>query len=107
MKVKDAVKIIGGDWVRRRKGFRVHLQKRVNSEWVTDYIPDEKETPWTSEIATWELARRLAEATKSDSPKINDGDIVNIYVVDDLGNPVAFYGTNQSKVFNYKDTGKA
>ncbi len=57
----------------------------------------------TSEISAWELARRFAEATKSDSPVISEGDIINIYVVDDLDNPVSFYSTNQPKVFNRKE----
>ena len=61
--------------------------------------------PITSEISMWELARRFAEATKSEGLEANDGDIANIYVVDDLGNPVNFYATNQPKIFNYREIG--
>jgi hypothetical protein len=33
--------------------------------------------------------------------------MVNIYVVDDLGNRVKFYGTNQPLVFRATESGKA
>ncbi len=106
MKLKEAMKIIQDGWVRRLKGYRIHLQKRVNSEWITDYFPDQDQKPVTSEISAWELARRFAEATKSESAEMSDGAIVNIYVVDDLNNPVRFYGTNQNKIFNARDMEK-
>jgi len=100
MKTKEAMKIINDGWKRRLKGFRVHFQKRDNSQWITDYFPDKEQKPLTSEISAWELARRFAEATKSDSPVISEGDIINIYVVDDLDNPVSFYGTNEFEILN-------
>ena len=105
MKLVEAMKVIDDGWVRRLKGYRVHFQKRENSQWVTDYFPDQEAKPITSEISMWELARRFAEATRSEGPEANDGDIVNIYVVDDLGNPVKFYATNQPKIFNYREIG--
>ncbi len=105
MKLVEAMKVIDDGWVRRLKGFRVHFQKRENSQWATDYFPGQKAQPITSEISIWELARRFAEATKSEGPETTDGDIVNIYVVDDLGNPVKFYATNQPKIFNYREIG--
>jgi hypothetical protein len=40
-------------------------------------------------------------ATKSDSPEIKSGDFVNITVVDDKGNPVKYYATNEFEVFNH------
>ena len=103
MKLVEAMKIIDDGWMRRLKGYRVHFQKRENSQWVTDYFPDQGAKPITSEISMWELARRFAEATTSEGPETNDGDIVNIYVVDDLGNPVTFYATNEPKIFNYRE----
>ena len=103
MKTKDAMKIIDDGWVRRLKGFRVHFQKRIDSDWVTDYFPGEEDKPLTSEISAWELARRFAEATKSDGPEIGESDSFNIYVVDDLGNPIPFYGTNEPKILNPRD----
>lgn len=56
-----------------------------------------------SDVIAWRLAWKLYEATKSDKPEINDGDFGNIYVVNDSGNPVKFYGTNQLKIYNARD----
>ncbi len=100
METMEAMKIIDDGWKRRLKGFRVHFQRRDNSQWITDYFPDKEQKPLTSEISAWELARRFAEATKSDDPEIGESDMVNIYVVDDLGNPVPFYGTNELEILN-------
>jgi len=69
MKVNEALKVIDGGWVRKPKGFRVHFQKYVNSDWVTE-------------------------------------DLVNIYVVDDLGHPIKYYASNQFEVFNSRDAKK-
>jgi hypothetical protein len=46
----------------------------------------------------------LAESKKSDTPDISAGDLVNIYVVEDGGNPIKYYATNQFEVFNQIDT---
>ena len=106
MKLTDAMKIIDDGWVRRLKGYRVRFQKKEGAKWVTDYFPGQKAKPITSEISTWELARRFAEATASDNSETIEGEIVNIYVVDDLGNPVTFYGTNQPRILNYRELGE-
>jgi hypothetical protein len=103
MKARDALKIIDDGWIRRKKGFRVRFQRRTDSEWVTECFPTEEEKPLPSDIAAWELARRFAAATKSGSPGASDGEVVNVYVVDDLGEPVRFYGTNEFKILNRRD----
>jgi hypothetical protein len=100
MKLSEAIKTIDLRWVRKRKGFRVQFQKRINSELVTEVVPNEEEKLLDSEVAAWRLAWELSEATKSDSTEPGDGDMVNICVVDDLGNPVAFYGTNLPRILN-------
>ena len=102
MKLTDAMKMIDDGWIRRFKGFRVRFQKKEGAGWVTDYFPGQKAKPITSEISTWELARRFSEATASDKPESDEGAIVNIYVVDDLDNPVPFYGTNQPRILNQR-----
>ena len=100
MKLSEAVKIINEGWVRKRKGFRVHFQKKTGTEFITDYVPGEHQKPLDSEVAAWRLAWKLSEATKSNGAEMGEGDVVNIYVVDDQGNPVKFYATNEPKVFN-------
>ena len=100
MKSAEAYKIIDEGWVKKRKGFRVHFQKQVDSKIITDYFPDLEKDPWLSEVAIWRMAWRLAESKNSDTPDISAGDLVNIYVAEDGGNPVRYYATNQFEVFN-------
>ena len=100
MKLKEASKVIKDGWVRKRKGFRIRFEKRVESQWVEDFFPDKEESAIKSEVAAWEYARRFAESTRADRPEEKDGAMVNITVVDDLEKPVRFYGTNEMKVLN-------
>ena len=103
MKSVEAYKIIDEGWVKKRKGFRVRFQKQVDSEIITDYFPDMDAGPWLSEIAIWRMAWKLAESKKSDTPDINAGDLVNICVIEDGGNPIKYYATNQFEVFSQID----
>jgi hypothetical protein len=103
MKIKEALDIIDEGWVKKSKGFRVHFQKLVNSEVVTDYAPGVDEDPLDSDVAAWRLAWKLSQVAQSEKPEISTSAMVNIYVVDDLGNPVAYYATNQPKVYNSRD----
>ena len=100
MKLKEATKVIKEGWVRKRKGFRIRFEKRVESRWVEDFFPDPEESAIKSEVAAWEYARRFAKSTQADRPEEKDGAMVNIYVVDDLGKAVRFYATNQLTVLN-------
>jgi hypothetical protein len=100
MKVSDALKVIDDGWVKKPKGFRVHFQKQEVSEWVTEYSPGEQEKPLDSDVVAWRLAWKLAEASKSNMPENAESALVNIYVVDDLGNPIKYYASNQFDVFN-------
>jgi len=100
MKSVEAYKIIDEGWTKKRTGFRVRFQKQVDSEIITDYFPDMDEGPWLSEIAIWRMAWKLAESKKSDTPDISAGDLVNIYVIEDGGNPIRYYATNRFEVFN-------
>jgi hypothetical protein len=106
MKTKEALKIIDEGWVKKRKGFRVHFQRMVNTELITDYVPGKEVKPLDSDVIAWRMAWKLAEATKTDSLEMNDGDIFNIYVVDEEGNPITYYATNQPEVFNARDMEK-
>jgi hypothetical protein len=103
MKSAEAYKIIDEWCTKKRTGFRVHFQREIDSEIITDYFPDMDDGPWLSEIAIWRMAWKLAESKKSDTPDINAGDLVNIYVIEDGGNPIKYYATNRFKVFNQID----
>jgi hypothetical protein len=103
MRIKEAMKRIDEGWVRRHKGYRVQFQTKVDSEWVTDHFPDLKEKALTSDVSTWELARRFSEAARNKGDETGELEMINIHVVDDLGNPVRFYGTNELMIYNEMD----
>lgn len=104
MKLKEAMKVIKEGWIQRRKGFRVRFEKRTGSQWTTDCFPGREEKPLTSEVSAWELARRFAEANPSTGQEVQEGDIVNVSVVDDSDTLVDFYGTNEPRFLNPHDT---
>ena len=103
MKTKDALKITDEGWVKKRKGFRVRFQKMVNAELKTDYVPPEEAKPLDSDVVAWRFAWKLSKSTKTDRPEISDGDMINIYVVDEEGNPINYYATNKPEIFNARD----
>ena len=100
MRLKEAMKSIDEGWVRRHKGYRIRFEKKVDSEWVTDHFPDPEEKPLTSDVSAWELARRFSETALNQGEESGEPEMVNIHVVDDLGNPVRFYGTNALMIYN-------
>ena len=100
MKLKDAMKAIDEGWVRRLAGYRVHFQKWEDNQWVSDVFPGEKAKPMTSEVSAWELARRFSAAGAPSGGEFKTGDVVNVYVLDDQGNRVKFYGPDPDMVFN-------
>jgi hypothetical protein len=104
MKISESLKIIDEGWVKKPKGFRVHFQKKIGSEWITDYAPGEDEEPLDSDVVAWRLAWKLSQAGKSDSKGTIEGDMVNLYVIDDVGNQIKFYGTNEFTVLNEYET---
>ena len=105
MKPKDVMKIVDEGWVKKRGGYRVRFQKLENAEIVTDFCPDENDKPLDSDVVAWRLAWRLAQATGAEGNKIEDDELINLYVVDDTGEPVKYYATNQFEVFNPKSQG--
>jgi hypothetical protein len=100
MNSKQAYKIIDAGWAKKRSGYRVQFQQKVEGKIVTDYFPDLDDGPWLSEVAIWRMAWRLAESRQSEPPDVDAGDLVNITVIDLEGNPVTYYATNQPEVFN-------
>lgn len=102
MNLKEAMQFIDQGWKRRLKGFRVHFERWDGTQWIPDHFPDPGSKPITSEVSAWELARRFAQATRPDQAPIRPGNTANVHVVDDLGNPVLFYGTHAPLGFNKK-----
>jgi len=102
MKVGESLKIVDKNWTRKAKGYRVCFQKKVDSELVTDFCPGQDDKPLDSDVTTWRLAWKLAVSTQTDGDDITADELVNVYVVDDLGNPIKYYATNKTEVFNPK-----
>jgi hypothetical protein len=100
MKIADAMKIIDENWVQKKKGYRVCMQRREGSEWVTDYSPGEKASPLDSDVTTWRLAWKLAVSTPLREGGPQEGDMVNLFVVDQDNNPVDYYATGEKETFN-------
>ena len=107
MKTKEALRIIDGGWIKKPKGFRIHFQRKVQNEFVTDYIPGMKDKPLSSDVVAWRLAWKLFETTKCKGSEIEEDDFVNIYAVDDSGNPIPFYATGEQKIYNPKGNDEA
>ncbi len=103
MKISEGLKVIEKGWIIKPKGYRVKYQKLINSELITEYSPDLEAEPLDSDVVAWRYAWKLYMATKSDLPEINDGELINIFVVDDSDNPVKYYTTNQLEVFNRRE----
>ena len=104
MKLKEAMKEIGAKWVRKEKGFRICFQKRRASAWETDYFPDLSEKALTSDISAWEVARRFADVQ---TPEKDSGEVmsaVNITVVNDEGERVPFYATQEPMIYRERNT---
>lgn len=103
MKVSELLKVVDEGWVQKSKGFRVRFEKMVDSDMVTEYLPSEEEPPFDSDVTAWRAAWKLAQAAEPRENLINEGDCVNICVVDGQGNTIKYYVTNQHEVFNPHD----
>ena len=103
MKISEGLEVIDKGWIVKPKGFRVKYQKLVDSELTTEHSPTLEDKPLDSDVVAWRYAWKLYMATRSDSPEISDGELVNICVVDDSDNPVKYYATNQLEVFNPRE----
>jgi len=107
MKVGESLKLVDKKWVRKAKGYRVCFQQKVGSELVTDYCPEPDAKPLDSDVTTWRLAWKLAASTQTEGDDIAEDELVNVHVVDDLGDPVIYYATNKTEVLNPKSSEEA
>jgi len=104
MKVAKSLQMLDQKWVRKPKGYRVCFQQKVDSELVTDYCPELDDAPLDSDVTTWRHAWKQAFSTQTDGDDIAEDELVNVYVVDDLGDPIKYYATNKTEVLNPKRT---
>lgn len=100
MKVIDTLKIIDAGWIRKYKSFRVRFQRRKEGRLVTEYAPGlEEESKLMSEVSTRRLAWKMWQATR-DLEKGEDGELLNLVVVDENNNPIKSYVTGKVEIFN-------
>jgi len=100
MNVKELLKTVDNGWVQKPKGFRVCHQKRMDDEFITEYTPDKKLSPFDSDVTAWRSAWKLNQATKTNGAEIGENELFNIYVIDDKGERVKYYATSQFEVYN-------
>ena len=104
MKLKEAMKEIGAKWVQKEKGFRICFQRRTASAWETDYFPDLSEKALTSDVSAWEVARRFAEVQRTEKDNVEESSVVNITVVNDNGDKMPFYATQEPMIYLPRNT---
>ncbi len=102
MKLAAGMKLIEDQWIVKPKQFRVKYQQLVDSELVIQYSPEMTTAGLDSDVTTWRYAWKLFKATKADAPEIQEGEFVNICVVDDQDNPITYYVTGEKEIFNKK-----
>jgi len=100
MKVSEAINRIDARWVRKPKGFRVRFDIFTDGRWCTDYSPEQNAPPLNSAVMAWRFAWKLAQTCEVGKAPYEDGDIANIFVVDDQGERVRSYITDGYDVYH-------
>ena len=104
MKIAEAMKTIDEKWVEKKKGFRVCMERYDGNSWVQELSPGENATPLDSDVTSWRLAWKLAQSTPIDHQGPGQGDLVNIFVVDEEKTPIPYYVTGEREIFNVFST---
>jgi len=102
MQVSEGLQIINDGWIRKPKGFRVKCEQLVDGRKLTAISPPEDAAPLDSDVTAWRYARKLFWATRSKDPEIQEGELINIHVIDDQGQAVKFYATGEYDILNRK-----
>jgi len=100
MNINEALDRIDAEWIRKPIGFRVKYDFCENGRWQTEYSPEESAPPLKSEVTAWRLAWKLAQTCQSDPVLCKDGDLANIFVVDDQGTRIPTYITGNYDVYH-------
>jgi hypothetical protein len=75
----------------------------VDGALVTEYTPGLSDTLLDSDVVAWRYAWKLWVSTRTQAPGIAADEFVNITVVNEKDQPVKYYATNRSHIYNVKD----
>ena len=100
MKIAQALKVIDSGWVKKDKGYRVRYQRQTKDGVETEHAPGLDDAPLDSDVTAWRTAWKLQQATQKENSEFGEGRMINIYVVNDEGEPIRYYKTNEFKVYN-------
>jgi hypothetical protein len=101
MKITEGLKIIENGWIKKPKGFRVSFQKtdrerHVRSRPFTAY----RRSPVELRCNRLALCLEACQSTPLGSDAPQEGDMVNIFVVDQDNQPILYYATGKKEIFN-------
>ena len=100
MKIGKALKVIDSGWVHKDKGYRVCYQRQTGDNVETEYTPEIGDALLDSDVSAWRTAWKMQQATQNENDEFGEGQMINIYVVNDEGEPISYYKTNELKVYN-------
>ena len=100
MKIGKALKVIDEGWVQKDKGYRVRYQRQTGSGVETEHTPGLDDPPLDSDVSAWRTAWKLVQATQSENINFGEGQMINVTVVNDQGDQIRYYKTNEHKVYN-------
>lgn len=100
MKIGKALKVIDEGWVQKDNGYRVRYQRQTGGGVETEYTPGLDDAPLDSDVSAWRTAWKLVQATQSENSNFGEGQMINVTVVNDQGDPVRYYKTNEEMVYN-------
>lgn len=100
MKIGKALEVIDVGWVKKDKGYRVRYQRQTDGGVETEYTPGLDDAPLDSDVSAWRTAWKLVQATQSDNITFGEGQMINVTVVNDQGDQIRYYKTNDFIVYN-------
>ena len=100
MKIGKALKVIDEGWVQKDKGYRVRYQRQTGDGVETEYTPGLDDAPLDSDVSAWRTAWKMVQATHSENINFGEGQMINVTVVNDQGDQINYYKTNEKKVYN-------
>jgi hypothetical protein len=62
--------------------------------------PPSGTAPLNSDVTAWRYAWKLAQSTPLSPDTPQEGDMVNIFVVDQNNQPIVFYATGKKEILN-------